>query len=67
MAIKLVGVSRACQAACTAQSMQFCLPFSFSLQENVKTKHPQLLYESKLYKILQGGGKGLTLLVQLYC
>jgi hypothetical protein len=22
----------------------------------VKTKHPQLLYESKLYKILQGGG-----------
>ena len=24
-------------------------------QESVKTKHPQLLYESKLYKILQGG------------
>ncbi|KAL4333169.1 hypothetical protein GQ457_07G031160 [Hibiscus cannabinus] len=24
-------------------------------QENLKTKHPQLLYESKLYKILQGG------------
>ncbi|XP_022715176.1 casein kinase 1-like protein 2 isoform X2 [Durio zibethinus] len=23
--------------------------------ENLKTKHPQLLYESKLYKILQGG------------
>ncbi|XP_057739826.1 casein kinase 1-like protein 2 [Arachis stenosperma] len=23
--------------------------------ENVKTKHPQLLYESKLYKILQEG------------
>ncbi|GKC73531.1 eukaryotic translation initiation factor 3 subunit C-like protein [Tanacetum coccineum] len=23
--------------------------------ENTKTKHPQLLYESKLYKILQGG------------
>ncbi|XP_013676638.1 casein kinase 1-like protein 2 [Brassica napus] len=23
--------------------------------ENVKTKHPQLLYESKLYKVLQGG------------
>ena len=22
--------------------------------ENVKTKHPQLLYESKLYRILQG-------------
>jgi len=22
----------------------------------VKTRHPQLLYESKLYKILQGGG-----------
>lgn len=28
-------------------------------QENVKTKHPQLLYESKLYKILQGGSNGL--------
>ena len=26
------------------------------LQESVKTRHPQLLYESKLYKILQGGG-----------
>ncbi|KAH6782039.1 casein kinase 1 [Perilla frutescens var. frutescens] len=24
-------------------------------KENVKTKHPQLLYESKLYRILQGG------------
>ncbi|KAG0485069.1 hypothetical protein HPP92_009148 [Vanilla planifolia] len=23
--------------------------------ENVKTKHPQLLYESKIYRILQGG------------
>ncbi|KAL2970877.1 hypothetical protein AAZX31_15G163100 [Glycine max] len=23
--------------------------------ENVKTKHPQLLYESKLYRVLQGG------------
>ena len=28
-------------------------------QESVKTKHPQLLYESKLYKILQGGSKSL--------
>lgn len=26
-------------------------------QESVRTKHPQLLYESKLYKILQGGSK----------
>eukprot|EP00250_Pteridium_aquilinum_P011589 c20176_g1_i2 orf=1195-1446(+) len=23
--------------------------------ESVKTKHPQLLYESKIYRILQGG------------
>lgn len=30
-------------------------------QENVKTKHPQLLYESKLYKVLQGGSKDLVL------
>jgi len=27
------------------------------IQESVKTKHPQLLYESKLYKILQGGSR----------
>ena len=27
------------------------------LQEPVRTKHPQLLYETKLYRILQGGGK----------
>lgn len=26
-------------------------------QENVKTKHPQLHYESKLYMLLQGGSK----------
>jgi casein kinase 1 len=25
--------------------------------ESIKTKHPQLLYESKLYRILQGGSK----------
>jgi casein kinase 1 len=29
--------------------------------ENVKTKHPQLLYESKLYKVLQGGSMDLVL------
>ena len=27
--------------------------------ESVKTKHPQLLYESKIYKILHGGRKCL--------
>ncbi|THG12519.1 hypothetical protein TEA_012294 [Camellia sinensis var. sinensis] len=27
----------------------------YAVEENVKTKHPQLLYESKLYRILQGG------------
>jgi casein kinase 1 len=25
--------------------------------ESIKTKHPQLLYESKLYRILQGGSE----------
>ena len=25
------------------------------LQESIKTKHPQLLYESKLYRVLHGG------------
>lgn len=34
--------------ACTKLTVSSC-------QENVKTKHPQLLYESKLYRILQGG------------
>ncbi|KAH0941930.1 hypothetical protein HID58_001567 [Brassica napus] len=29
--------------------------------ESVKTKHPQLLYESKLYKILQGGSNDLLI------
>lgn len=33
------------------------VPPLFLLQENVKARHPQLLYESKLYKILQGGGE----------
>jgi hypothetical protein len=32
-------------------------PLPFTLQESVRSKHPQLLYESKLYKILQGGGE----------
>lgn len=48
--------------------IMFCLlkapiliSFLFS-QESVKTKHPQLLYESKLYKILQGGSNDLYLL-----
>ena len=27
------------------------------VQESTKTKHPQLLYESKIYKILQGGSE----------
>ena len=29
-------------------------------QEPVRTKHPQLLYETKLYRILQGGGRYLS-------
>uniref|UniRef100_A0A2P2M2Q9 Protein kinase domain-containing protein n=1 Tax=Rhizophora mucronata TaxID=61149 RepID=A0A2P2M2Q9_RHIMU len=28
--------------------------------ENVKTKFPQLLYESKLYRILQGGSNEIS-------
>jgi serine/threonine protein kinase len=31
--------------------------------EALKTKHPQLLYESKIYRILQGGCKFLFILV----
>lgn len=42
--------------SCVFTTMPACLLLSLSRQENIKTKHPQLLYESKLYKILAGGG-----------
>ena len=32
--------------------------------ESVKTKHPQLLYESKIYKILHGGREFVSFLMQ---
>lgn len=40
--------------------MHYGVVFSFftragTVQESIKTKHPQLLYESKLYRVLQGG------------
>ena len=64
------GVSRATVAAACAWSLShlltasragclpacLCTPLSL-LQESTKTKHPQLLYESKIYKILQGGSE----------
>ena len=34
--------------------------------ESVKTKHPQLLYESKIYRILHGGRKYLYCLLCLF-
>lgn len=34
--------------------------------ESVKTKHPQLLYESKIYRILHGGCKCLFA-IQTFC
>jgi casein kinase 1, epsilon len=34
---------------------------AFVGQENVKTKHPQLHYESKLYMLLQGGSKLMSM------
>jgi hypothetical protein len=37
------------------------------VQESIKTKHPQLLYESKLYRILQGGSKESLNLCLLIC
>lgn len=45
--------------------MKLLLPAANFSQESVKTRHPQLLYESKLYKILQGGGgwSGVSLLI----
>ncbi|KAA3490371.1 casein kinase I-like [Gossypium australe] len=48
VAIKLVSFSS------FKDSRKKLMTFCFA-QENVKTKHPQLMYESKLYKILQGG------------
>lgn len=33
------------------------MQFSADVQESVKTKHPQLHYESKLYMLLQGGSE----------
>lgn len=36
-------------------------------QESTKTKHPQLLYESKIYKILQGGSEPLAAPAKLDC
>jgi serine/threonine protein kinase len=36
--------------------------------ESVKTKHPQLLYESKIYRILHGGCKSnATVELPLFC
>ena len=35
--------------------------FFWMLQENSKTKHPQLLYEAKLYNVLQGGSMHFAL------
>jgi serine/threonine protein kinase len=35
--------------------------------ESVKTKHPQLLYESKIYRILHGGCKFFLDLSKLSC
>lgn len=34
--------------------------------ECVKTKHPQLHIESKIYKMMQGGGKQTFILQQLF-
>lgn len=34
--------------------------------EALKTKHPQLLYESKIYRILQGGCKFLLFYFYFY-
>ena len=50
--IKLVR-GRACAAQPAARRNGRARSHFF--QESVKSKHPQLLYESKLYKILQGG------------
>jgi serine/threonine protein kinase len=32
--------------------------------ESVKTKHPQLLYESKIYRILHGGRESLAIILR---
>ena len=56
----------ACRLLCTVRGAAVTSPAHLvtlrilgfmPMQESVKTKHPQLLYESKLYKILQGGSE----------
>lgn len=34
--------------------------------EKLKTKHPHLLYESKIYRALQGGGRSSLLIFLVY-
>ena len=41
--------------AAIRQQIDACTVLLVLMQESIKSKHPQLLYESKLYKILQGG------------
>ncbi|KAI3455583.1 hypothetical protein Pfo_012246 [Paulownia fortunei] len=43
-----------CVCVCVCTNIQTNEEVAIKL-ENIKTKHPQLLYESKLYKLLQGG------------
>jgi hypothetical protein len=45
-----------CSGSGQYSALNSCCPLLL-LQESVKARHPQLLYESKLYKILQGGGE----------
>ena len=40
--------------------------FGLICQEPVKTKHPQLHYESKVYMLLQGGSKWIVIYMFIY-
>lgn len=49
--------THACESRAALKRRAALLPPRFRPQESIKARHPQLLYESKLYKILQGGGE----------
>lgn len=57
------GLSHGALVHAARVAMRICCPSGLgpfcqrNPQESTRTKHPQLLYESKLYKIMQGGGE----------
>ena len=60
----LITYEQACQRYYLGMNTKRHEPVAIKL-EQTKTKHPQLLYESKLYTALQGGGTILNIIISL--